>query len=236
MQLNRICLQVCSLRFETYSRSQSNPGFRPNEGILREAEDTVIPGEPPGRGEKPARILNNFTFFSRKQDTFAELDDLAHDGYNSAIEGVGEVLAVRGDEMPGEDEDVDEPILLHLTPIINASIDYEKHNECVVCLRRRIAFLITASPFYIETAHAWYRLGVPSVGYFPLYVKFYMFHRMAQITVSSLLFDTSATVTDLLANATNLDHTILGREPDVRDLIETVGDHFSRCRPDSKHP
>jgi len=110
-----------------------NPGFRPNEGIPRETKDTVvIPGEPQSRGEKPVRILNNFTFFSREQDIFAELDDLAHDGYNSTIEGVGEVLAVRGDEMPDEDEDVDEPVLLHLTPIIKASIDYEKHNECVV--------------------------------------------------------------------------------------------------------
>lgn len=61
-----------------------------------------------------------------------ELDDLAHDSYDSTIEGVGEVLAVRGEEMPDEDEDVDEPILLHLTPIINASIDYEKHSECVL--------------------------------------------------------------------------------------------------------
>jgi len=93
-----------------------------------------------------------------------------------------------------------------------------------------------ASPFYIETGYAWYRLGVPSVGYFPLYVKFYMFHRMAQIAVSSLLVNTSATTTDLLTSATNLDHTILGREPDVRDLIETVGDRFSRCRSDSEHP
>lgn len=61
-----------------------------------------------------------------------ELDDIAHDSYNSTIEGVGEVLAVRGDEMPDEDDDVDESVLLRLTPIINASIDYEKHNECVV--------------------------------------------------------------------------------------------------------
>jgi len=92
------------------------------------------------------------------------------------------------------------------------------------------------SPFYVETGHAWYRLGVPSVGYFPIYVKFYMFHRMAQIAVSSLLANTSATVTDLLACATNLDHTIFGREPDVRDLIETVGDPFSHCHPDSERP
>ena len=110
----------------------ANPGFRPNEGVSRERGDTVIPGEPPSRGGKPVRILNNFTFFSREGDVFAELDDLAHDGYNSTIEGVGEVLAVRGEEMPDEDEDVDEPILLRLTPIVNASIDYEKHNECVL--------------------------------------------------------------------------------------------------------
>lgn len=92
------------------------------------------------------------------------------------------------------------------------------------------------SPFYIETGHAWYRLGVPSIGYFPLYVKFYMFHRMAQITVSSLLVNTSATTTDILAGTTNLDHTILGREPDVRDLVETVSDHSLRCCPNSEHP
>jgi len=93
-----------------------------------------------------------------------------------------------------------------------------------------------SSPFYIETGHAWYRLGVPSVEYFPLYVKFYMFHRMAQIAVSSLLVNTSATTTDLLAGTTNLDHTILGREPDVRDLVETVGDHSLHCCPDSERP
>jgi len=171
--------------------------------------------------------LNNFTFFSRERDAFAELDDLAHDGYNSAIEGVGEVLAVRDDEMPDEDEDVDEPIHLHLTLIINASIDYEKHNECVVSPRCWVGSLITTSPLYIETRHAWYRLGVPSIEYFPFYVKFYTFHRMAQIAVSSLLVNVSATAAELLAGTTNLDHTILGREPNVQDLIETVGDYFS---------
>jgi hypothetical protein len=58
---------------------------------------------------------------------------------------------------------------------------------------------------------------------------------MAQIAVSSLLVNTSATAADLLAGTTNLDHTILGREPNVRDLIETVDDHFSFWRPDSEH-
>ena len=83
-----------------------------------------------------------------------------------------------------------------------------------------------ASPFYIETAHAWYKLGVPSVEYFQFYVKFYTFHRMAQITVSNLLVNITATTVDLLASTTNLDHTILGREPNVQDLIETVSDYF----------
>jgi hypothetical protein len=128
--------------------------------------------------------------------------------------------------MPDEDEDVDEPILLHLTPVLNASIDYEKYNECVSFPCPRIGFLITASPCYIETSHAWYRLGVPSVEYFPLYVKFYTFHRMAQIAVSSLLINISASAIDLLAGTTNLDHTILGREPNIQDFIETVCDHF----------
>ena len=90
---------------------------------------------------------------------------------------------------------------------------------------------MTASPFYIETIHAWYRLGVPSVEYFPFYVKFYTFHRMAQIAVSSLLVNISATAADLLTDTTNLDHTILGRDPNVRDLIETVGDHSSSLPP-----
>ena len=117
-------------------------GFRPNEGVPREKVDTIIPGEPPSRGEKPVRILNNFAFFSRERGVFAELDDLAHDDYNSAIEGVGEVLAVRGDGMPDDDDDdVDEPILLRLIPIINASIDYEKSNECVFFPRYRAGFL-----------------------------------------------------------------------------------------------
>ena len=49
---------------------------------------------------------------------------------------------------------------------------------------------------------------------------------MAQIAVSSLLVDISATAVDILAGTTNLDHTILGREPNVGDLIETVGDCF----------
>lgn len=155
------------------------------------------------------------------------MDDLSGDGYNLTIEGVGEALAVRGEEMPDEDEDIDEPILLHLTPIINASIDYEKRNECVVRLRCWSGSLIAASPFYIETRHAWYRLGVPSVEYFPLYVKFYTFHRMAQIAVSNLVINISATIADLLSGTTNLDHTILGREPNTRDLIETVGDRAS---------
>ena len=109
-------------------------GFRPSEDVPREKKDTIIPGELPSRREKPVRILNNFTFFLRERGVLAELDDLAHDDYNSddynsAIEGVGEVLAIGGDEMPDEDDDVDEPIPLRLTPIINASIDYEKHNE-----------------------------------------------------------------------------------------------------------
>lgn len=86
---------------------------------------------------------------------------------------------------------------------------------------------MTASPFYIETIHAWYRLGIPSAEYFPLYVKFYTFHRMAQIAVSSLLINDSATTADLLASTTNLDYTILGREPNIQDLIETVRNHFS---------
>lgn len=107
-------------------------GFRPNEGIPREGRDTIIPGEPLTHGEKPVRILNNFTFFSQEQDEITDLDNLAHAGYNVVIEGAGEVLAARGDEMPDEDEDVEEPILLRLTPIINASIDYEKQNECVI--------------------------------------------------------------------------------------------------------
>jgi len=107
-------------------------GFRPNEGIPREKVDTIIPGEPPSRSEKPVRILNNFTFFSRERGAFAELDDLAHDGYDMAIEGVGEALTARGDQISDEDDEVDEPVLLRLSPIINASIDYEKHNECVV--------------------------------------------------------------------------------------------------------
>ena len=156
----------------------------------------------------------------------AELDDLARDGYNSVIEAIGEVLPFRGDEMPDEDEEVDEPIPLHLTPIINASIDYENNDECVFSLSHRMGSLITASPFYIETSHAWYRLGVPSIEYFPLYVKFYTFHRMAQITVSSLLTNISATTTDLLAGTTNLDYTILGREPNAQDLVETVCGYF----------
>jgi len=83
------------------------------------------------------------------------------------------------------------------------------------------------SPFYIETVYAWYKLGVPSAEYFQFYVKFYAFHRMAQITVSTLLVNISASTTDLLAGTTNLDHTILGREPNVQDLIETVSDYFS---------
>jgi hypothetical protein len=107
-------------------------GFRAHEGVPREKEDTIIPGEARAHGEKPVRILNNFAFFSQGRGVLAELDDVAHDDYNLAIEGVGEVLAVRSDEMPDEDEDVDEPILLYLTPVINASIDYEKYNECVV--------------------------------------------------------------------------------------------------------
>ena len=86
---------------------------------------------------------------------------------------------------------------------------------------------MTASPFYIETGHGWYRLGVPAVEYFPLYVRFYTFHRMAQITVSSLLANVSVNTTGLFAGTTNLDYTILGREPNVRDLVETVGDYFS---------
>ena len=94
--------------------------------------------------------------------------------------------------------------------------------------------LITTSPFYIETTHAWYRLGVPSIEYFPFYVKFYTFHRMAQIAVSSLLVNISMTAADLLAGTTNLDHTILGREPNVQDLIETVGNCFSSRFPDSE--
>lgn len=49
---------------------------------------------------------------------------------------------------------------------------------------------------------------------------------MAQITVSSLLVNISATTADLLAGSTNLDHTILGREPNVWDLVETVGGSF----------
>ena len=104
-------------------------GFRPSEDVPREKKDTIIPGELPSRREKPVRILNNFTFFLRERGVLAELDDLAHDNYKLTIEGVGEVLAVGGDEMPDEDDDVDEPIPLRLTPIINASIDYEKHNE-----------------------------------------------------------------------------------------------------------
>jgi hypothetical protein len=119
----------------------NKPGFRTGEGVPGEGIDIVIPGEPPSRGEKPVRILNNFTFFPRERGVFAELDDLAHHDYDSAIEGVGEVLAIRGDGMPDEDEDVDEPILLRLTPIINASIDYEKHNEYVVSPRCRTGFL-----------------------------------------------------------------------------------------------
>jgi len=119
----------------------NKPGFRPNEGVLRERFDTIIPGELPSRREKPVRILNNFTFFLRERNTLAELDDLAHDDYNSAIEGVGEVLAVRGDGMPDDDDDVDEPIHLRLAPVINASIDYEKHNECVVSPQCRTGFL-----------------------------------------------------------------------------------------------
>lgn len=171
--------------------------------------------------------MNNFTFFSRGRDALAELDDLARDGYNSIIEAIGEVLALHGDEMPDEDEEVDEPISLHLTPIINASIDYEKYNECVISLHHEVGSLMTASPFYVETSHAWYRLGVPSIEYFPFYVKFYTFHRMAQIAVSSLVANISATAADLLGGTTNLDYTILGREPDARDLIETVCGHFS---------
>ena len=196
--------------------------FRPNEGIPREKKETTIPGEPQIYGEKPVRILNNFAFFSLGQDVFVELDELTRDGYNSVIEAIGEVLAACGDEMPGEDEDLEEPTLLHLTPIINASIDYEKHNECVTLLCHQIRSLTTASPFYVETNHAWYRLGVPSTEYFPLYVRFYTFHRMAQIAVSNLLADISATAADLLAGTTNLDYTMLGREPNVHDLIETV--------------
>ena len=200
--------------------------FRPNEGTPRERKETTIPGELQICGEKPVRILNNFAFFSRGRDVFAELDEITRDGYSSVIEGIGEVLAAYGDEMPGEDEDVEEPALLHLTPIINASIDYEKHNECVAFLCHRIRSLTMASPFYVETKHAWYRLGVPSTEYFPLYVRFYTFHRMAQIAVSSLLANISATAPDLLAGTTNLDYTILGREPNVRDLVETVCSYF----------
>lgn len=50
---------------------------------------------------------------------------------------------------------------------------------------------------------------------------------MAQIAVSSLLTDISATATNLLVGTTNLDYTILGREPNVQDLMETVCGHFS---------
>lgn len=94
---------------------------------------------------------------------------------------------------------------------------------------------MTTSPFYIETTHAWYRLGIPSVEYFQFYVKFYTFHRMAQIAVSSLLANISATAVDLLVNTTNLDHTILGRDPNVRDFVETVGDYFSLQCPGSDY-
>lgn len=105
-------------------------GIRLNDGP-KEGADTVIPGETPSHGEKPVRILNNFMFFSQGRGVFAELDDLARGDYNSSIEGIGEVLAIHGEEMPDEEDDVDEPILLHLTPVINASVDYEKRGECV---------------------------------------------------------------------------------------------------------
>lgn len=48
---------------------------------------------------------------------------------------------------------------------------------------------------------------------------------MAQIAVSSLLVNISASAIDLLAGTTNLDYTILGREPNIQDLIETVCDN-----------
>ena len=114
------------------SLTHRNVGFRSHEGIQIERKDTLIPGEPPSRGGKPVRILNNFTFFLHRQNLFAELDDLAHDSYNMAFEVIGEAFAIHDGEIPDEEEDVDEPILLHLTPIINASIDYEKYNEYVV--------------------------------------------------------------------------------------------------------
>ena len=54
---------------------------------------------------------------------------------------------------------------------------------------------------------------------------------MAQIAVASLLVNISATTADLLASTTNLDHTVLGREPNFQDFLETVGDCFSFRRP-----
>ena len=110
-------------------------GIRLNDGVPREGIDTLIPGEAPSRGEKRVRILNNFRFFSRGRGVLAELDDLARDDYNSGIEGIGEVLAIHDEGMPDEEDDVDEPILLRLSPVINASIDYEKHGECVALPR-----------------------------------------------------------------------------------------------------
>jgi hypothetical protein len=59
---------------------------------------------------------------------------------------------------------------------------------------------------------------------------------MAQIAVSSLLADISATTADLLAGTTNLDYMILGREPNVQDLIETVCSYFSFQYPILKVP
>lgn len=112
----------------------NGPGIRLNDGP-KEGDVIVIPGEAPNRAEKPVRILNNFMFFSRGRDVFADLDDLAHDDYDSGIEGIGEVLAIYGEEMPDEEDDVDEPILLRLTPVINVSVDYEKRDECVALPR-----------------------------------------------------------------------------------------------------
>jgi hypothetical protein len=83
--------------------------------------------------------------------------NLAHDGYNSGIEGVNEASLSVARGCKGE------PI-----PLSDMG---NQHNECAAPLRCRTGPLTTASRVYVETIHAWYGPGAPSMEYFPFYAK-----------------------------------------------------------------
>lgn len=185
-------------RRKTNERPRAPRYYQPENNELLETEDLIVIGEDPGAlndGQKPTRILHNFTFFDPTRDlVLVSLSYLDEQRMNNdhMLEGAGEVTSVpENDEDEGQEDDLEDgnPQFIRINNIRGYFIDYTEDED----------------PMYIESDHARYRLGVPSKDYRREFRAFFLPHRVVQAIVSSAIREPDMYYRDFLANFSTIE-------------------------------